>query len=388
MGEEEVFSIERAIQQHKDEIAAEIKLVSNSIHDINQKTDVILEELRKLRRGRVERALQQHKEETAAQIQLLKDSIHVVDQKTDLILEELQQCMNPIEVEGELIKQHKKETSAQIQLSTDSILAVEQKTDLILEETRQIGIAGEVSSSSVSTLMALLERGSPSSVPLEGMFLAPRKDMAGLAPEGLQFNAQPELVNADGHDSYESFKAMGLGKQKLRLGKEKLPRDVTFLYTYEKPCRRILPYWKRLSESRTRKVCSRDQVECQALVQAPAPTRELAQQIEKVMEALGGDYVGAKVHACLGARNGKVTFRKVSDLIPLAKSRNFYYLQELDINDLLEDLRPVLVPKVCQKKLTTPEGPKKPKKSQFRHEFSRRSKKSRISSSSHFKMYR
>jgi translation initiation factor 4A len=38
-------------------------------------------------------------------------------------------------------------------------------------------------------------------------------------------------------------------------------------------------------------------MECQALVLAP--TRELAQQIEKVMRALG-DYLGVRVHACVG----------------------------------------------------------------------------------------
>lgn len=38
-------------------------------------------------------------------------------------------------------------------------------------------------------------------------------------------------------------------------------------------------------------------VDCQVLVLAP--TRELAQQIEKVMRALG-DYLGVKVHACVG----------------------------------------------------------------------------------------
>lgn len=38
-------------------------------------------------------------------------------------------------------------------------------------------------------------------------------------------------------------------------------------------------------------------VKCQALVLGP--TRELAQQIEKVMRALG-DYLGVKVHACVG----------------------------------------------------------------------------------------
>lgn len=40
-----------------------------------------------------------------------------------------------------------------------------------------------------------------------------------------------------------------------------------------------------------------DNVQCQALVLAP--TRELAQQIEKVMRALG-DFLGVKVHACVG----------------------------------------------------------------------------------------
>ncbi|KAI3758496.1 hypothetical protein L6452_06060 [Arctium lappa] len=45
-------------------------------------------------------------------------------------------------------------------------------------------------------------------------------------------------------------------------------------------------------------------VECQALVLAP--TCELAQQIEKVMRALG-DYIGVKVHACVGGR--AVTWR-------------------------------------------------------------------------------
>lgn len=38
-------------------------------------------------------------------------------------------------------------------------------------------------------------------------------------------------------------------------------------------------------------------LECQGLVLAP--TRELAQQIEKVMRALG-DYLQVKVHACVG----------------------------------------------------------------------------------------
>nr|GFD53670.1 eukaryotic initiation factor 4A-8 [Tanacetum cinerariifolium] len=38
-------------------------------------------------------------------------------------------------------------------------------------------------------------------------------------------------------------------------------------------------------------------VQCQAIVLAP--TRELAQQTEKVMRALG-DYLGVRIHACVG----------------------------------------------------------------------------------------
>ncbi|KVH88281.1 DNA/RNA helicase, DEAD/DEAH box type, N-terminal [Cynara cardunculus var. scolymus] len=50
-------------------------------------------------------------------------------------------------------------------------------------------------------------------------------------------------------------------------------------------------------------------VECQALVLAP--TRELAQQIEKVMRALG-DYLGVKVHACVGGTSIREDLRILS----------------------------------------------------------------------------
>ncbi|KAM7477739.1 hypothetical protein LguiA_025952 [Lonicera macranthoides] len=43
-----------------------------------------------------------------------------------------------------------------------------------------------------------------------------------------------------------------------------------------------------------------DVMECQALVLAP--THELAQRIEKVMRARG-DYLGVKVHTCVGGTN-------------------------------------------------------------------------------------
>lgn len=50
-------------------------------------------------------------------------------------------------------------------------------------------------------------------------------------------------------------------------------------------------------------------VECQALVLAP--TRELAQQIEKVMRALG-DYLGVKCHACVGGTSVREDARILS----------------------------------------------------------------------------
>ena len=48
--------------------------------------------------------------------------------------------------------------------------------------------------------------------------------------------------------------------------------------------------------------------DCQALILAP--TRELAQQIQKVVLALG-DYMGVKCHACIGGTNVKEDMRKL-----------------------------------------------------------------------------
>ncbi|KAJ4842818.1 hypothetical protein Tsubulata_046642, partial [Turnera subulata] len=144
--------------------------------------------------------------------------------------------------------------------------------------------------------------------------------MAGLAPEGSQFDANKydskmtELLNADGQDFftsydevYDSFDAMGL--------QENLLRGI-YAYGFEKPSaiqqRGIVPFCKGLDviqqaqsgTGKTATFCSGilqqleySIVQCQALVLAP--TRELAQQIEKVMRALG-DYLGVKVHACVG----------------------------------------------------------------------------------------
>ncbi|KAI3709682.1 hypothetical protein L2E82_39448 [Cichorium intybus] len=144
--------------------------------------------------------------------------------------------------------------------------------------------------------------------------------MAGVAAEGSQFDTRQfdtkmnELLSTDGQDFftsydevYDSFDAMGL--------QENLLRGI-YAYGFEKPSaiqqRGIVPFTKGLDviqqaqsgTGKTATFCSGvlqqldyNVVECQALVLAP--TRELAQQIEKVMRALG-DYLGVKVHACVG----------------------------------------------------------------------------------------
>lgn len=108
-------------------------------------------------------------------------------------------------------------------------------------------------------------------------------------------------------ESYDSFDEMGLHENLLR---------GIFAYGFEKPSaiqqKGIVPFAKGLdviqqAQSGTGKTATfcagilqnldYNLVECQALVLAP--TRELAQQIEKVMRALG-DYLGVKCHACVG----------------------------------------------------------------------------------------
>uniref|UniRef100_A0A804PW35 RNA helicase n=1 Tax=Zea mays TaxID=4577 RepID=A0A804PW35_MAIZE len=145
--------------------------------------------------------------------------------------------------------------------------------------------------------------------------------MAGMAPEGSQFDAKhydskmQELLSTGETEEFftsydevfESFDDMGL--------QENLLRGI-YAYGFEKPSaiqqRGIVPFCKGLDviqqaqsgTGKTATFCSGilqqldyGLVECQALVLAP--TRELAQQIEKVMRALG-DYLGVKVHACVG----------------------------------------------------------------------------------------
>eukprot|EP00873_Tetraselmis_striata_P027311 jgi/Tetstr1/447575/TSEL_034953.t1 len=153
-----------------------------------------------------------------------------------------------------------------------------------------------------------------------------RKDffnMAGMA-EGQAFDAgaydskmaalDASNTNDDGspfytewEETYESFDQMNLHENLLR---------GIYAYGFEKPSaiqqKGIVPFSKNLdviqqAQSGTGKTATfcagilnnldYNTPECQGLVLAP--TRELAQQIEKVMRALG-DYLQVKCHACVG----------------------------------------------------------------------------------------
>merc|ERR550514_43671 len=123
-----------------------------------------------------------------------------------------------------------------------------------------------------------------------------------------------ELLSTDGQEFftsydevYETFDSMGLHENLLR---------GIYAYGFEKPSaiqqRGIVPFGRGMdviqqAQSGTGKTATfcagilqqlnYELLECQALVLAP--TRELAQQIEKVLRALG-DYLGVKCHACVG----------------------------------------------------------------------------------------
>ena len=115
------------------------------------------------------------------------------------------------------------------------------------------------------------------------------------------------MTITDWTEVHESFDAMNLHENLLR---------GIYAYGFEKPSaiqqRGIVPFTKGLdviqqAQSGTGKTATfcagvlqqldYEKEECQALVLAP--TRELAQQIEKVMRALG-DYLNVKCHACVG----------------------------------------------------------------------------------------
>lgn len=125
--------------------------------------------------------------------------------------------------------------------------------------------------------------------------------------EYFQTTSTGEELIADWEEVNETFDSMGLHENLLR---------GIYAYGFEKPSaiqqRGIVPMAKGLdviqqAQSGTGKTATfctgilqqlnYEQQECQALVLAP--TRELAQQIEKVLRALG-DYLGVKCHACVG----------------------------------------------------------------------------------------
>uniref|UniRef100_A0A7S3R1S0 RNA helicase n=2 Tax=Dunaliella tertiolecta TaxID=3047 RepID=A0A7S3R1S0_DUNTE len=143
--------------------------------------------------------------------------------------------------------------------------------------------------------------------------------MAGEAGAGAfddkQFDAKMASIMGNNEDkfftdweeTFDSFDQMGLHENLLR---------GIYAYGFEKPSaiqqKGIVPFTKGLDviqqaqsgTGKTATFCAGvlnnldfNQQECQGLVLAP--TRELAQQIEKVMRALG-DYLQVKCHACVG----------------------------------------------------------------------------------------
>jgi len=133
---------------------------------------------------------------------------------------------------------------------------------------------------------------------------------AGMEPEG--------VIHSNWDEVCENFDDMSL--------REELLRGI-YAYGFEKPSaiqqRAIVPCIKGLdviaqAQSGTGKTATfaisiLQQIdtslrECQALILAP--TRELAQQIQKVVMALG-DYMGAQCHACIGGTSVREDMRKL-----------------------------------------------------------------------------
>jgi len=141
----------------------------------------------------------------------------------------------------------------------------------------------------------------------------PRYDgPAGMDPDG--------LIDSNWDDICENFDDMLL--------REELLRGI-YAYGFEKPSaiqqRAIVPCIKGhdviaqaqsgTGKTATFSIAILQQIDtklmnCQALVLAP--TRELAQQIQKVVMALG-DYMGAQCHACIGGTSVREDMRKLDD---------------------------------------------------------------------------
>jgi len=133
---------------------------------------------------------------------------------------------------------------------------------------------------------------------------------AGMEPDG--------VIDSNWDEVCENFDDMSL--------KEELLRGI-YAYGFEKPSaiqqRAIVPCIKGMdviaqAQSGTGKTATfsiailekidTNLRECQALILAP--TRELAQQIQKVVMSLG-DYMGAQCHACIGGTSVREDMRKL-----------------------------------------------------------------------------
>merc|ERR1712110_1061604 len=133
---------------------------------------------------------------------------------------------------------------------------------------------------------------------------------AGMEPDG--------VIDSNWDEVCENFDDMNL--------KEELLRGI-FAYGFEKPSaiqqRAIVPCIKGLDviaqaqsgtgKTATFSIAILEKIdtglrECQALILAP--TRELAQQIQKVVMSLG-DYMGAQCHACIGGTSVSQDMRKL-----------------------------------------------------------------------------
>ena len=140
------------------------------------------------------------------------------------------------------------------------------------------------------------------------------------APRARSMTTASDQFFTDWDESFESFDEMGLHENLLR---------GIYAYGFEKPSaiqqKGIVPFTKghdviQQAQSGTGKTATfcagilqnldYNVGQCQALVLAP--TRELAQQIEKVMKALG-DYLKVKCHACVGGTSVREDQRVLSE---------------------------------------------------------------------------
>ncbi|KAE8737870.1 hypothetical protein FOCC_FOCC016665 [Frankliniella occidentalis] len=150
----------------------------------------------------------------------------------------------------------------------------------------------------------------PSGPPSGGEEVSQYNGPPGMDPDGIIESNWDEVV--------DSFDAMDL--------KEPLLRGI-YAYGFEKPSaiqqRAIMPCVKKhdviaqaqsgTGKTATFSISILQQIdtanrECQALILAP--TRELAQQIQKVVIALG-DFMNAQCHACIGGTNVREDMRKL-----------------------------------------------------------------------------